>query len=72
MERVGLEKEDIDVLSVRPVVKRYVLGTHMRQVCLWVSGWCNGAIGLGMCVKEGLRSLPSLPLFFLLRLFMPL
>lgn len=48
LEKVGLEEEDIDVLGVGPVVKRYVLGTQMRQAGLRASGWCGGATGLGM------------------------
>lgn len=48
MEKVGLEEEDIDVLCVQPVVKRYVLGTQMRHVRLQASGWCGGATSLGV------------------------
>lgn len=69
---MGPEEEDIDVLGVWPVVKRYVLGTQGRRS---VSGhradMVGGAVGRGDASAGG----PEIPfffssVFFLLRPFM--
>lgn len=52
-EEFGLEEEeDIDVLCVRPVVKRYVLGTQARQVSLRASSTYSGWSGRSEDVTE--------------------
>lgn len=68
---MGPQEEDIDVLGVWPVVKRYVLGTQGRRS---VSGHQADMVGgaIGRDVSEGGPEIPFFfsPVFFLLGPFM--